>query len=108
MESEEEFLVAHDLAAPGVAVDLLEDVEHFAGYAEALLVHFVIVRSPADGGFLALGAAAHTVGHPLQDAHVFGEAGPEELAVGVLAEPVDVEDAWGDRELALQASQCRK
>ena len=30
---------------------------------------------------------------PLEDAHVLAEAGPEELAFGVLAEPVDAEDA---------------
>ena len=34
----------------------------------------------------------HAVDDPLQHAHVLAEAGPEELAVLVAAEPVDVED----------------
>ena len=37
---------------------------------------------------------------PLQHAHVLAEARPEELAVGVLAEPVDAEDARRMRDRA--------
>ena len=74
-----------------------------AGEVEAVPVDVVVVRGPADGGFLAAGAAADAVDDPLEDAHVFAVAGPEELAVGVLAEPVDVEDARGGGEGALHA-----
>ena len=56
---------------------------------------------PADGGFFALGAAADAVDDPLEDAHVFAVAGPEEFAVLVFAEPVDVEDARRGGEGAL-------
>jgi hypothetical protein len=41
------------------------------------------------------------VDDPLQHAHVLAESGPDELAVGVLAEPVHVENA---RRLAQRAA----
>ena len=45
---------------------------------------------------LAVAAAEH----PGQDARVLAEAGPQEAALGVLAEPVDVEDLRQDRAVA--------
>src|SRR5271170_467424 len=101
VEGEEELFVAHDLLFPLRAVDGLEGVEGFAGEVEALPVDVVEVRGPADGGFFAESAAADTVDDPLEDAHVFAVAGPEEAAVGRFAEPVDVEDAWRGGEVAL-------
>ncbi len=105
MEGEEELFVAHDLLFPLGAVDGLKSVEGgfhlFAGNVEALPVHVVEVRGPADGGLFALCAAADAVDDPLEDAHVFAVAGPEELAVWALAEPVDVEDAGRGGEVAL-------
>jgi len=103
VEQEEELFVAHDFFVPGGAVYVLELVEFGLGHVEAVPVHVFVVRGPADGGFFALGAAADAVYDPLEDAHVFAEAGPEELAVFVLAEPVDVEDARGCGEIALHA-----
>ena len=95
--------MAHDFLLPLGAVYRLEYVELLAGHrdGEAIPVHVFVVRGPADGGFLALGAAANTIDYPLEDAHVLAVTGPEEVAVGVLAEPVDVEDAGGGFELAL-------
>ena len=68
-------------------------VELLARRIQSGPVDVFVVRRPADGRLLALGAAAHAVDDPLEDAHVLAEARPEELAVLVLAEPVDVEDA---------------
>ena len=49
----------------------------------------------------ACGAAVDAAVHPLQHAHVLAEAGPEEAAVVVFAEPVDVEDRrWIGKLLA--------
>ena len=101
VEGEEELFVAHDLLFPLRAVDGLEGVEGFAREVEALPVDVVEVRGPANGGFFAERAAADTVDDPLEDAHVFAVAGPEEAAVGGFAEPVDVEDAGRGREVAL-------
>ncbi len=47
---------------------------------------------PPDPGLLRQGAAADAVDDPLQHAHVLAEAGPHEPPVGVLPEPVHVED----------------
>jgi len=105
VEGEEELFVAHDLLFPLGAVDGLEGVEGgfhlFAGNVEALPVHVVEVRGPADGSFFALGAAADSVDDPLEDTHVFAVSGPEELTVRSLAEPVDVEDAGRGGQVAL-------
>ena len=100
MEGEEELFVAHDLLLPLGAVYLLEHVEGGARKVEALPVDVFEVRSPADRRLLAEGAATDTVDDPLEDAHVFAVAGPEELAVIALAEPVDVEDARGTLPVA--------
>ncbi len=103
MEQEEELFVVHDFAAPGCAVYFLQFVEGFAGEVEALPVDVFVVWGPADGSFFADGAAADSVYDPLEDAHVFAIAGPEEFAVFVFAEPVDVEDAGRGGESALHA-----
>src|SRR6185312_827280 len=108
MEEEEEGLVIHDLMTPLGTVDLLELVEGFAGEVEAFPVDVVVVGGPADGRLLADGAAADTVDDPLEDAHIFAVAGPEEFAwlsidLRAAAEPVDVEDAGSGGEVALHA-----
>src|ERR1700722_10632092 len=103
VEGEEEFFVAHDLLLPLGAVYLLEHIEGGARKVETVPVDVFEVRSPADRRLLAEGAATDTVDDPLEDAHVFAVAGPEEFAVIALAEPVDVEDARGGGEVALHA-----
>ena len=49
-------------------------------------------RDVADRRFLRPAAAADALDHPLEHAHVLAVARPEELAVGVAAEPVHAED----------------
>jgi hypothetical protein len=57
----------------------LQLLELFAREVEAFPVNVLVVRSPADGGLLAQGAAVGAIDDPLEDAHVFAEAGPENL-----------------------------
>jgi len=45
------------------------------------------------GVLAAQSSAVGTVDNPLQHAHVLAEAGPHELALGILSEPVHVENA---------------
>src|ERR1700738_1955298 len=101
VEEEEEFLVAHDFLLPLGAVDGLEGVPGRAREGEAIPIDVFEVGGPADWGFFALGAAADAVHDPLEDAHVFAVSRPDELAIFILAEPVDVEDARSGGEGAL-------
>ena len=105
MEVDEEFFVADDLSLPGCAIDLLELVEGGAelgfGEVESGPLDVVEVGGPADRRLPGAHPAMDAVDDPLEDAHVLCVAGPEEAAVLVLAEPVDVEDARGDGERAL-------
>src|SRR5215471_12405849 len=100
VEGDEEFFVAHNFLAPGGGVEGLELVERFFGESEAAPVDVLVAGHPADGGFFSEDAAVNTIDDPLEDAHVFAEARPEEFAVGVLAEPVYVEDLGGLAEVA--------
>src|SRR5206468_8828084 len=50
-----------------------------------------VVRHEAERGVRGAGLAATTVKDPLEHAHVLTETRPDELAVGVLPEPVDAE-----------------
>ncbi len=50
------------------------------------------MRQEADRRFLGIGPTFATLDDPLQYAQVFAEARPQEFAVVVLAEPVDVEN----------------
>jgi hypothetical protein len=101
VEQEEELFVAHDFLLPLGAVDGLQLVEGGLGEVEALPTDVVEVRRPADGGFLPLGAATHAVDDPGEDADILAVAGPDEFALLVFAESVDVEDARRDGERAL-------
>ena len=71
---------------------LSSSCEHFRADVQALHVEVLRARQVADGGFLRAGAAGAALEHPRQHAQVVAEARPQELAVGALAEPVDVED----------------
>ena len=52
----------------------------------------LVARAEAERAFDGAGATANAINDPLQDAHVLTIARPDELAVLVLAEPVDAED----------------
>ena len=80
MEGDEELFVVHDLALPGVVIDVLELVEEFAqlvaGNVQALPVDVFEEGDPADGGLLAVGVAVDAIDDPLEDAHVLAVTGP--------------------------------
>uniref|UniRef100_A0A182JJF7 Uncharacterized protein n=1 Tax=Anopheles atroparvus TaxID=41427 RepID=A0A182JJF7_ANOAO len=75
--------------------------------AEAIEVQGALGRDAANRRFPVAVGIIDAVQDPLENAAVLAEAGPEELAVGVLAEPVDVEDlgrvATGDAGTLLHA-----
>src|ERR1700750_1124442 len=79
-------------------LDLLEvdgeEIPHrLNGDVEPLGVDLALGRQQPDRGLDRLGFALAAAEDPCQHAAVLAEAGPEELALVVFAEPVDVEDA---------------
>src|SRR5579883_604747 len=102
VERKEKLFVRNHFFAPGFAVECLELIEFFLWKRfEALPFEVFIARHPADGRFSAQGPAARAVYDPFQHAHVLTEAGPHKLSVGVLAEPVYMEDARSFAQIAL-------
>src|SRR5690606_30751340 len=75
-----------------VAVDLHYTVELLFRKIQAPPVEVLVPRHPAQGCLKALRTSARTLDHPFQDAHIFAKTGPKELAVLVLAEPIDRKD----------------
>ena len=71
------------------------------GEIQSFPLDVFVVRGPADGRLLALGAAVDAVHDPFEHPHVVAEAGPDEFAVCIFAEPVHVEDAGRAAERAL-------
>ncbi len=53
----------------------------------------LVAGHPADGALDGKAPAVNAVDDPFEHPHVVAESGPDELALGVLAEPVDAEDA---------------
>src|SRR5262249_25845381 len=79
----------------------LQLVEAFLREIHSLPLNIFEIGCPADGGFLSLGTAVHTIDNPLEDAHVFPETRPQESALRLLAEPVHMKDARGRNKTAL-------
>ena len=71
---------------------MLQLVELLLGKAEAVPMDVLVARHPADGSFAAQGAAVCAIHHPLQHAHILAIAGPQELAVGILQEPIHMKN----------------
>ena len=105
---DEELFVVDDFVFPGGAIDGLQLVELLFGKVQALPFHVAVFGDPADGGFAGFGTDPGAVYDPFKDAHVFAVAGPDELSLGALAEPVHVEDARGDAERALHLDPVTK
>jgi hypothetical protein len=77
-----------------VRIDRGELVElRFGNLFAAAPVQILEARHPAQCRLAGVRLAAAAADDPLQDAHVLAEAGPHEIALGILAEPVDGEDA---------------
>src|SRR4051794_18949082 len=84
-----------------VEVDRKQLLHRLLGDLQPLGVDLARGRQQPDRGLDRLALAVAAAEDPLEDAAVLAEAGPEELAVGVFTEPVDVEDARQLRPLAL-------
>jgi len=76
----------------GVPADRHQVVELVRREIEALPFDVLVPRHPAERALDGVAATVHSVDDPLQHPHVIAEAGPDELAVLVLTEPVDSED----------------
>src|SRR5437773_370651 len=92
-ELDEKLILRVDFLTPLGSIDFLQRVEGLARETlEFVRVEILELRHPADGGFFRTDSTVATIDHPLQHAHVVAESGPEEFAVLVFAEPVDVEN----------------
>ena len=88
----EQFAMPEQFTLPLFAVDGHQLIERFLREIEAVPAEILVARHPADWTFDPGSAPAHSADHPLQDAHVLAVAGPDELSLFVLAEPVDAEN----------------
>src|SRR5262249_13720961 len=81
-----------DPAEPLAAIRPQRLIEPRPREAEAVGVERVGRGNPPDRRFLCAPAAAHALDDPLEHADVVTVARPQELAVGVSAEPIHAED----------------
>ncbi len=94
MEAHEEFFVGEGFLAPVFFVDGLSLVElDRAEVFQPFEIEIFEERHPAEGTFFGADAVMAAVHDPFEDAHILAETGPEEVAVFVFTEPIDVEDA---------------
>src|SRR6185369_7686666 len=91
-QPQEKFFLPNQLRLDVLEIQQLQLLEALAGYVEAVEIDVLGARHPADDGFFRVGSSVRTLDDPFEDAHVFAEAGPHELAVVVLAEPIDVKN----------------
>lgn len=95
VEVQEEFGLGDEFVYPFFRVDCHDVVEAlFIEVFEAVGVDVIEFGDPADACFGGVSCAFAAFDDPFEDAHVFGESGPEEVSFVVEAEPVDVEEAW--------------
>src|SRR6516165_6182479 len=89
----EVFAQLGDFLAPQGRVDREECRERLWREIESLQIEVFRARQATDGGVARAGAAATTLEHPGEHPQILAKSRPEELAVGVAPEPVDVVDA---------------
>src|SRR5436190_1847452 len=102
LELAEQFVVQREFARPRVAVDAADERVTSRVEVEARPVEVAVARRHAERVRLAGGRTLDALDDPAQHAHVLAVAGPDELAVGTLPEPVDAEDL---RQLRARAGQ---
>ncbi|MNQ64064.1 hypothetical protein D3C85_784680 [compost metagenome] len=88
---------------PDVGVDVQQDLQIGVRQAQTRQVQRVLGRHATDRGVHGLSLAVQTLDDPLQHAGVVAKARPDELAVLVLAEPVDEEETRQLRRVGLLA-----
>ena len=92
-----EFFDQRDLILPQIVIhgqDLLKGLSGDFVF-DAGQVDIVCVRNVTDRGLLSVDLTVTAIQDPVQNTQVVAEAGPQEVALVVLAEPVDVEDLGG-------------
>src|SRR5690349_18468788 len=85
----EQLLVLANLRRRGVPRDRHQLIKRALRKPCAVPGDVFVTRHPAERALDAITAAVHAVDNPAENPHVFAEARPDELAVFILAEPVD-------------------
>src|SRR5256885_1957948 len=98
-EAVEELLLAVHRLRPLCRIDPQELRKSLLGEVESLRVDGLLRRNVSDGSLDRLALPFGSLHHPLQDADVVAETGPEEPAVLARPEPVDAEDPGRGGEL---------
>ena len=102
VEFEEQLVVRGDFPDAFGEVHIHQLFELLLAEFQAAPIEVLVAGHPAESGFAGAGRAADAFDDPLQHAEVLAVAGPEELAFGVAAEPVDFENARRLLELAAE------
>src|SRR4051794_2732748 len=91
-EPSEVLLQLRQLLAQLIQIDLEEVLQAAVPELQAIRVDVLRSRHPADRAVEGVDVTVTAAEDPLEHAAVLAEAGPDEVAVGVLAEPVDEKD----------------
>src|SRR5215831_8083372 len=89
----EVFAQVGDLLAPQCRVDCEQRCQRLRSEIESAQIEIFWARQAADGRLGGAGTSGTALEHPGKHPQVLAEAGPEEPAIGVAPEPVDVIDA---------------
>ena len=76
-------------------IDPLDLIKLFRSHSfKAFQIEIFVFWNPPNGGLQRMSTLLAALDDPLEDAHVVTKAGPEELTLAALAEPVHMKDAW--------------
>src|SRR5262245_5754691 len=84
----EEFLLRFELFSPLFGLDREQRAHRFASHIEVSQIEILRAWNRADFCIGPTAAPLTPIQNPLQDAHILTKAGPQELAVRALTEPV--------------------
>lgn len=94
VEFQEELVLAGDFGQEIFSSKFHCGIELGFGKAiEAIDAEVFPVWGPTDGCFMTWDPALATFDDPFQDTEIFSEAWPQEFAIRIFSEPVDVEDS---------------
>src|ERR1035437_2758744 len=92
LELGEQFVMQLQFAPPSGAVYVGDAGVLVGAKLQPLPVQIIELRHPAQRRLDGVGLSLAAPDDPTEDAHVFAESGPDELPLGILAEPVDLEN----------------
>src|ERR1700686_3308476 len=93
MQIEKQFLVSQNLSAPCFTVERMQLLKLLFRKVESLPLDVFIGRHPPDRRLSGERASMGAVKDPFQHAHIFAEARPHEVSLGIFTEPVHVKNA---------------